>query len=209
MKPKNRFRIGIDLDGTVYNFVDQFRMYLHNSIGKPLEEMPPANTWNFFSDQWGIPAKEYHQLLRKGVEDGEVFWKGEAFPNAIETINKMYEQRLDEIVFVTSRGAHGKIVSQEQALKATKSWLDSTGVCYDYLLLTDEKDKLDLSVLIDDAPYQIEKAILAGQDTIIFDQLWNQHMTYVRQRAYGWTHVYDILEANYPVDVDKVLFGTE
>lgn len=206
MQAKNRFRIGIDLDGTVYNFVDQFRLYVHNSTGKPMSEMPPANTWEFFSDQWGIPAKEYHSLMRKGVEDGEIFWKGEAFPNAIDTINKMYEERLDEIIFVTSRGAHGGLITQELALEATRSWLNSVGVNYDQLILTDNKDQLDLSILIDDAPYQIEKAIVAGQDAIIFDQLWNQHMTYVRQRAFGWDHVYTILQENYPVDVTKILF---
>jgi 5'(3')-deoxyribonucleotidase len=193
-------RIGLDLDGVCYKFVDAFRSHLFFQKGIPLEKMPPATRWEFYED-WGFSLAEYKSLIVDGTKYGDLFWKGDMYEGCKEVIDYLYHVRQDEIVFVTSRSIK---TQPNLAEYATFYWLnDVAGLPYHELILTDDKFGLGLDVLFDDAPYQFEKHENAGEHGVIFDQPWNWHVAHA-PRVYGWTGVLNYVKEKFPSSVTKM-----
>jgi uncharacterized HAD superfamily protein len=190
-------RIGIDIDGTIYNFRDKLRDYIHETTGRPLEEMSiEANTWLFFDDQWGYSIEEYLAFIDQGVHDKEIFWRGEVYDNALWGVSELYRSGF-EIVFITARGYHGLV---DQCKMATEYWLNSHGFPYHELIIDSDKTKYDLDILIDDAPEHFFLRSQAGLDTLIYDQSWNRDL-HDSPRAIGWIEVVDFVKEKFSTNV--------
>jgi 5'(3')-deoxyribonucleotidase len=174
-------RIGLDIDGVSYRFVDTLRQYIHEKTGKPLSEMPPADTWDFFEDQWGISADEYIQFVTDGVRDRVVFWEGPVEEKCKEVVHTLRTLG-HEVVFITARRFKG---IESLCEMATKYWLDSNQIEYDEIIISNDKTGHNLDILLDDSPAQIESMVLHGGKALVFDQPWNQNLLFV-DRVYGW-----------------------
>lgn len=166
-------RIGIDLDGVLYPFVD----VIHDRAQLRLGHKLPRNfeKWGFFED-WGLDWPGFVALMERECEAGFLYWKGAIAPGAVENIF-MLEEWGQEVVYVTARGAH--------AHDATASWLRQHALDH-RKLITGASDKTlhQLDVLLDDGPHNIEAAIAAGCRGIIFDQPWNQGIE--GERVHSW-----------------------
>lgn len=191
----SNYIIACDLDGVGYNFVDRLRMFINEYTGKPIRQMPPARSWNFFSDQWGLTAAEYNEYVMEGVRQGFLFREGKAIPGFKDALDYFGKVRGDYVKIVTSRAFPGL---EEAAATATKQWLENENILFNELVLTEDKAAVTFDLLIDDAPHHIENAIIAGADAIVFDQPWNRHMTYP-PRAHGWQEVIEYIDKNYPI----------
>jgi 5'(3')-deoxyribonucleotidase len=193
-------RIGLDLDGVVYRFVDKLRDFIYETTGRPLDEMPPALVWDFFKLQWGYTTAEYKQFVIDGVNDLQIFWRGDMYEGAAEAINYMYKVRKDEIVFITSRHYTGV---EKLAEHATFYWINNVaGLPYNELIFADDKTGYNLDVLFDDAPHNIEGLTAHGERVVAFDQPWNMHLTQA-DRVYGWKGLLDYVETHFPHDRNK------
>jgi hypothetical protein len=182
-------RIGIDIDGVCYDFIDALRLYINESSGKPLEEMPEAQVWDFFEEQWGINANRYIKFVVDGVLDGKIFWQGKIYPGCLEVIRTL-KQMGHEIIFITARKFH---TIEAICALATISWIEQNNLPYDKIIVSNDKTGYDLDLLIDDSPNQIENHVLHGEHAVIFDQPWNQDIKYC-DRVYGWNDVLKYVE---------------
>jgi 5'-nucleotidase len=188
-------RIGLDLDGVTYRFVEALRLYIHQTTGRPLEEMEPAQTWDFFKHQWGYTSAEYIEFVKQGVSDGKIFWQGDLFENAKESIDYLYHERGDDIIFITSRSFPGV---ENLCKHATQYWLNNQAeLPFDEIIYADKKYGYQLDVLFDDAPHIIEDVGSHGEKVVVFDQPWNAHLIYP-DRVYGWKGVMEYVESHFP-----------
>lgn len=174
-------RIGLDIDGVAYRFVDTLRTYIHGKTGKPLEEMPPATTWDFFEDQWGITADEYVEFVVQGVKDKVIFWTGEIEQDVVKAVESLRNLG-HEIVFITARKFKG---IEDLCVLATEYWLNSNGVYYDEVIVSNDKTGHNLDILLDDSPAQIQNQVVHGGHAVVFNQPWNADMPH-RERVYSW-----------------------
>jgi len=189
-------RVGLDLDGVCYKFVDALRFYIYESTGRALDEMPPATRWEFYED-WGYSLAEYKQIVAAGVKDSDLFWRGQMYDGCKEAVDYLYHIRQDHIVLITSRFTPAQ---PKLAYEATYYWVNNVaGLPYNDLILSDDKFGYGFDVLFDDAPYQFEKNKKSGENNmVVFDQPWNWHLTDA-PRVYGWTGLLNYVEEKFPV----------
>lgn len=152
-------RIGVDCDNVIYPFADIFRLYCEDVMGRHL---PTPTVWNF-EKEWDLSIERFHRLLRRGHDRGIVFSLGAPPKTAIDVLGEL--RHAHEVVIVTARPAYSK--------RATLAWLDHWEIPRDDLVFADDKAAVDIDVLIDDSPLQIEAARAAGKVGIVFDQPWN------------------------------------
>lgn len=162
-------RIGIDLDGVVYDFItDSIRAVRRFcELADVLELMrnpPPVTRWNFFED-WGLDSKEFWRIIEKGVADEVVWWHGEPVEGAVETVNALGEVG-HKIHVVTNRSG---------AEEATVAWLNKVGLHYDAVTFTADKASVRLDVLLDDYAVNLAEVARAGVIPVRFAQPWNDH----------------------------------
>lgn len=183
-------RIGVDLDGCVYDFVGDFRTWVHAHTGKPLDVMPDAETWNFFADQWGLTLAEYLDLLAVGVRRGEVFRNGNPIPGALKHLRNL--ARLGhELHIVTNR-------PQDGARENTLHWLALWRVPFTSLTFAADKTCVPVDVFIEDNVDNATALEAAGTPAIVFDQAWNRHYT-GSTRCHTWAGVEEFCQL---LDVD-------
>lgn len=188
-----RFRLGLDCDGVVYNFVDTLRQWIHMH-GRPLESMPEANTWNFFSDQWGLTFDQYKEYTISGIDAGYIFAQGEAIPGAIETIHNLSHDY--EIIFVTSRSGFGE--RYEKCRQNTLKWFADNDIWFDGIIFAEDKTNRGIDLLLDDAPHQVGNAVAVDERIVIFDQLWNRHVEH-QDRVTDWKDFEHYVRGRFPV----------
>ena len=189
-----RLRIGLDCDGVIYNFVDTLRQWIHESTGKRLESMPDANTWNFFSDQWGLSFEEYKNATIAGIDAGYIFGQGKPIDGAIEAIRSLSHDY--EIIIVTSRSGFG--LRYEQCRLNTIKWLLEHDIWFDGLIFAEDKTNRGIDILLDDAPHQIGNAVAVDERVVVFDQLWNQNVEH-QDRVMDWEDFELYVRNRFPV----------
>lgn len=166
-------KIGIDIDGVLYDFVTSIHAYAERKLGRTL----PRNfdRWGFFFDEWGLDWLAFCQLMEDGCAEGELYHRGELAEGAADVI-RMLAKLGHEVIFATARGAYAEA--------ATRAWLDSHGLYHELVVAAEDKTTLGLDVLLDDSPANIEAARAAGIRGVTFDQPWNRHVE--GDRAYSW-----------------------
>lgn len=202
-------RVGLDVDGVIYKFVDALRLSIHKQTGRPLEEMPPAQSWNFFSDLWNMSVAEYHAAVRKGITEGDLLWQGDMYDDCKEVMEYMYYERCDHITLITARSYQG---IESLCAGATKYWLDHVAqLPYHDLEILDyagHKAGRGFDVLFDDAPHHVERAIIDGENAVLFDQAWNTHMTYA-PRVHNWLGVKSYMDDHFPISLKLLQNSSE
>lgn len=173
-------RLGIDLDGVVYPFVEQFTKYAEMRLGRSL---PEVKQWNFPVEQWGLTVERFIELMADGANEGFLWWEGQPEFGAREVLLKLRDLG-HKIIFVTDRAPKG---GEWQAKVATITWLHDHGFEYDGLFVVRDKTGLGLDLLIDDGPHNIERADAAGEMAVVFDRPWNRDVE--TGRVYSWSDV--------------------
>lgn len=140
-------RIGVDLDEVVYPFVDVFALWVHETTGRPLEELGTAQRWEFYED-WGYPLDEFLRLFAAGVDAGFVFRKGLPAPGALDALHTL-KRAGHSLHVVTDRS----IGSCAQA--STEAWLQEHKVPYDSITYAADKTIVRTDVFVDDKPENV------------------------------------------------------
>lgn len=168
-------RVGVDIDGVLYDFASGLRNYLHEieeddhtvgcSYGAP-------ERWEFYED-WGFDLHDFMQHCHNGVDAGWVFWSGPSFPGARGALQSLRNEG-HTIVLITDRhfGAPG------MSRRATESWLASHNMPYDELHITADKATVKVDFHIDDKIENYEAMRGAGVQSFLLARPWNsEHQT--------------------------------
>lgn len=140
----NKVIIGIDIDGTICDFVNAYNTLYKRYF--PDKELTQNQQWHWYQnmDYNGESPKSWFDDKK-----AEVFDIAQPYPNAVETINNIYE-------FIKTYGFTLNIVTKqptEESKNAAKKWLDHYGFKYDNVLFADtSKDKWKYAdILVDDS----------------------------------------------------------
>ncbi len=148
-------RIGIDLDGVVYDFTGALREHVHITTGRSRESMPDPTCWEFYAVDWGMTLDEYLDFARDGVESGGVFSFGVPMSGAVETMTRLKDAG-HTLHIVTARGL------APRAFEKTCSWLRRHKVPFDTLTFAEDKTVVKLDAFIDDRPKNVDELRAAG-----------------------------------------------
>lgn len=168
--------LGIDLDGTTYDFYTTFKQFwadLNSIDPESLGEEP--RQWGFFED-WGCDIWNFHKILREDLaEGGSLFHSGDPYPDAPQVLQRLSEDY--KIVIITSRNY---LNLEKECEEATVRWLTKHHIPYHDLILSDEKIGRGFDLLFDDAPHIIKAALEANENIVCLDSPVNRHVDCVR-----------------------------
>lgn len=78
--------VGIDLDGVLYNFAHEFRMYCSERMGR--DDLPYPTHWEFYED-WGLDKDTFYRWLNEATQTVQLFNNSLPLPHAIEGWEKL------------------------------------------------------------------------------------------------------------------------
>lgn len=171
-------RLGMDLDGVIYNFVDEFRIHVAGLRGVDPDSLPVVNKWEFYLD-WGMTLEEYMATLAEAAVQGHVFKNGLAYEGAAEALRKVRDMNF-HIVAITARKLSDAPNDHQIVCDNTAAWLKANDIVYDELIVDNTKTRHNLNILVDDSIGNVEEFIRAGTKAYIFDRPWNCGVPYSR-----------------------------
>ena len=174
-------RIGVDLDGVLYNFEDSFRFYLE-TIG--ISGLPVPETWSVW-EHWNMTQEEWTEHFINGVNAGIIFRVGEPEPHAIDVLNQFRDDGY-LIHIVTHRMVGDKSVHN------TFDWLAEHKVPYDTLTFAKDKRVVPTDYFIEDNADNYRMLEAAGTKTVLMDRPWNRHID--AYRITNWKEFYDAVQ---------------
>lgn len=159
-------RIGIDLDGCVYDFVDSLRQYLVLYEGWDPDELPPETCWGFFWTDWGIPFAEFKRLCDDGVDRRQIFYHG-------APIDDYRGHSVGALCALKAAGHSLHIVTDRNfgthSASNTARWLGHFEIPFDSLTFSADKTCVPTDVFIDDRPGNVETLRAAGVEAWLLD----------------------------------------
>ena len=178
-------KIGIDLDGCVYDYVGALRHYFAATSGVDPASVPPVTQWEIWAC-WGITEREFWQLAADAITEGEVFLSGDACPGAIEALFDLVE-RGHELHVVTARRRELDAISQ------TIYWLQQWNVPFKSISFSSDKTLLQLDAFVEDNLDNAKAIDAADGFAILLDRPWNADPFFVG-RAADWADVVRIVD---------------
>lgn len=177
----------IDIDETLYNLSKLIISTANREFNTNYDYTKNTNWWwEDYITETGCGSREYFEEL---LQVQGVFLYGEAIENAIETVNKLYNEGFN-IKFL-SCPQWNKYCTYEKVtwLSYCFEWFDADK----HLILTGDKSIFDRvsDVLIDDAMHNLTwtKGI-----NIAFNQKWNEKYKGLRM---NWNEIYNFLWRKY------------
>ncbi len=158
-------RIAIDIDSTLHHYWEQFAAAAKRRFGVDLP-YEHQQTW----DVLGLRPEQVKACVRETHDDANVL-TAEPYPGAVETVARW---RADgHFIHITSH-------REDRCSAATEAWLQRIGLPYDELYCSFDKisrcREIDIELLIDDAPANIEAAIDAGIQVATLVHPWNRDL---------------------------------
>ena len=181
-------RIGLDVDGCMYDFVDALRRHIHQAIGRPLDSMPNAATWDFYKLQWGLSIEEFLGHCRDGVLAGVIFTEGDPYPGAAAATRALAAAG-HELHVVTARAIPGAVAEAEAA---TAGWLERHSIPYSSLTVSAAKDAVPTDVFLEDDPANYDLLTTTPSMPWLYTQPWNAH--HPGRRVHGWGEFYRVVQ---------------
>lgn len=160
-------RVGVDLDGVVYDFAASVREYLVG-CGWDRAKCTPATTWEFYRD-WGLSDREFVDVCNDGVDHGVIFTHGDPEPGSSEALYRIREAG-HTIHVVTDR----KFGKPGAAAEATISWLARHDLPFDDITFTSDKRCANLATMVDDKLSNYDQLEKSGVWTYLLDRPWNR-----------------------------------
>lgn len=177
-------KIGIDIDGVIYNFPEALRLYLIENRGRKREDLPNPTCWDFFVEQWNVSLSDYLEIYNS--ESEFLFTRGPKIKDyKLQALNRLKEMG-HEIILITNRVIHHPDLwtYQERLYRAetyTRVWLDNNLVPYDELHLGHEKTKSALCVdyHVDDHWVNLDlmKAANSNLKTLLYRRPYNDFIS--------------------------------
>lgn len=167
----SNLRVGIDLDGVVYDFAESLRNHLlvKDSWARAAD-YPPPTRWEFYED-WGYGLHEFVFECNRGVNAGIIFNTGKPFTGAAEAFERI--RAAGHSIHIVTDRTFGK---PGQAALHTIAWLHRWDLHYDSITFASDKTIADVDVMVDDRPENFHALTKAGVDAWLLTRPWNQHV---------------------------------
>lgn len=161
--------VGIDMDGVMYPFINAFRSYCEERLGRLFLEDPKH--WNFFED-WGLDASTFQTWLQESAKTHRVFATQMPYPTVIEAWELLRKNNI-KIHILTAR--------PQEAWAQTAAWLENYGLVADSLHFNSTKGFLTKiatgkAAILDDHIAYYEEAQKEGIFPCLLNQPWNQEL---------------------------------
>ncbi len=172
VKKVGKLNIGIDIDGCLHNFVQEFSDWTYIKTGHRFNAEEPLS-WAFYND-WGMDSKEFYSLYREGVASQYLFRSLAAWTDGVEAIQKLYAAG-HLIHILTSRNIEGLESIIESS---TKEWLNSQKIPYTTLNITNTSKaktaiSLEIDIILDDAIHHYDELTKAGCIAVLLSRKYN------------------------------------
>jgi len=176
-------KIGIDLDGVVYNFTSAWEQYVTREVERArnkgaicpmwayelaarFPEALPAigKDWNFY-ETYGIDWDCFVEICDDGVNEDFIFRLGEPIEDSVEGIKEL--KRLGHSIHIITHRFFG-----EFSHYSTEQWLKMHDIPYDTLTFAKDKSIVGVDLLLDDLPQNLDSM---GDETVkvLYRQTWN------------------------------------
>lgn len=194
--PRNdRFVLAVDLDGVCADYTRSLRPYMAAMGRRDAFDLAEPTEWNLVKAGWFADMDEYMATHRFAVERG--------FFRTMEEIEGMSEA----LWTLSDAEVHIRIVTHrflthgDQGLAATDTiaWLQRrredgrVRIPHRDLCFLGAKADASADLHLDDAPHQIEALRGAGEEVLVFEQLYNNDLA--GPRARGWSEVVEYVLA--------------
>lgn len=167
-----KLRIGVDIDGVLFPFVDSLCTHAVTSLGRSKQSLPAPTQWDF-SAAWGMTSAELVELMHDGVDNGALLLDEAPYPGVVAGLGRLRAAG-HTVHLVTDRAWLGR---REQAAEArTVAWLERNKVPHDTLHFTKDKTAVPTDVFIDDRPENYEALAGAGVDVFLRGHAYNAHV---------------------------------
>ena len=163
-------KIGIDLDGVLYNFGDSVKRYLEHTDRGHIWKSGPTDTpyWDFYKD-WGWTGEEFVELCNDGVDAGIIF-RGPMRMHAAGAVIKLYNAGHD-LIIITDRSFGS---DPEKSQEATKLWWKENNLPpYHKLIFSSDKTVEYTDFFVEDKLENYDALTAAGTDTYLVNRPWN------------------------------------
>jgi uncharacterized HAD superfamily protein len=156
-------RLAIDIDSTLHPYWEQLAEIAQRRFGV---ELPYERQFT-----WEIPQLEPEQLVAivEETHNEHNVLRAEPYPGAVEAIQSWHEQ--GHFIHITSHRA-------TDAHNHTSQWLQQIGLPHDELYCSYDKIsrcvELEIDILIDDSPVNLEQAVNAGITAATIEHPWNR-----------------------------------
>ena len=163
-------RIGVDLDGVLYNFGDSVNRYLnHIGLGYLWKSGPtPDPFWEFYRD-WGWSDSQFVDLCNDGVDAGIIF-QGPIREGARAAMMDLRDSN-NEIIIITDRQFGS---TPEKSHMATRHWLEFHEVPYDRLIFSANKTVVKTDIFVEDKLSNYDALTAAGTECWLINRPWNK-----------------------------------
>lgn len=163
-------RVGLDLDGVLYNFGDSVRRYLETIGQEHLWKSGPTEKpyWDFYKD-WGWTGEEFVQMCNDGVDAGVIF-RGPAREHAVSTAWRLFNNGHD-LVIITDRQFGS---DPEKSHEATELWWNEHNFPpYHKLIFSSNKLEVYTDYFVEDKLENYDALTAGGVDTWLVNRPWN------------------------------------
>jgi hypothetical protein len=163
-----RLRVGLDLDGVVYDFRKALSDFLVASGRRECTLDAALPHWDFF-EGWGLNVSEYLDLYREGVDAGQVLRVGEPYAGSVEATERLARAG-HTIHIVTDR-----FIGSEPGIsqRHTEAWLEEHQFVYHSLTFSSDKTVVPTDFFIDDRYENYLARVQGGLNCHLLTRPWN------------------------------------
>jgi hypothetical protein len=174
-------RIGLDVDGTVYNWESQFRFMLRQLYGL---HIPLSANWDSIKN--ACTDQQWSSVWDNAAD--ELFTGGQYYDGAREMVADLTGTG-HEVVFITATPV------KVRAHRGCKLFLDFPGICGVVFVSTGDDDKslVKCDLYVDDKPEVIAELMRQGHKSLLVPRPWNDHVTGATSIA-DWSQLKRIVE---------------
>lgn len=181
-------RIGVDLDGVAYDFLEAMSDWMVNRLGfHGCTVDNAAHSWAFY-EGWGLTEKEFVKVFAAGVNKGFIFRHGMVL-DAADVATWVLRRAGHSIHIVTDRS----IGKPGVAAEATRNWLTRHDFQYDTLTFTADKTSVKTDMFVDDRLENYDALDAAGVEVYLVNRRWNQVPGDSRRRVSSIQEFVDIV----------------
>ncbi len=171
-------RVGVDLDGVVYDFGRHVRRYLVDYEGHDVQALAHLDSSNFWIE-WGWDDERFMRACDVAVDAGVLYATGEPNAGAVEALQRIADAG-HELHVVTARASG---TAPTAALVATESWLKAYGIPYSSLTMSVDKTIVPTDVFVEDSAQNYDTLVAAGVRAYLLNRPWNAPFNDGRRRV--------------------------
>ena len=168
---RHHLRVGIDLDGVGYPFIEVLRCWLVEVRGREPEELPAAKEWEFYG-AWNLTPDAFHREFHDAIAAGFMFAVGEPVPGFVDLLETLVANG-DEVHIITSRNVGPPAVAA-MARRSTLAWVARLETPVHSVTMSADKGCVETDVFLEDSPMNYDVLDYVGETVpFLLDQPWN------------------------------------